>query len=103
MGVRMNAPEAIIRGYKDYGLAYLALKNGDADAMIADDTILYNLALDDPSVRILEKRFSKEPYAVAFRKGEESRQLKDSVNFTIDLMEHSGQLRNLQMKWGIWK
>lgn len=103
MGVRMNAPEAIIRGYKDYGLAYLALKNGDADAMIADDTILYNLALDDPSVKILDKRFSKEPYAVAFRKGEASRQLKDSVNFTIDLMEHSGKLRNLQMKWGIWK
>ncbi len=101
--VRMNAPEAIIRGYKDYALAYKALKRGDADAMIADDTILYNLALDDRSVKILKKRFSKEPYAIAFRKGQESAQLKDSVNFTIDLMEHSGQLRKLQKKWGIWK
>ncbi len=103
VSVRMNAPEAIIRGYKDYRLAYYALKRGDADAMIADDTILYNIALDDRSVRILDKRFSKEPYAVAFRKGEESEQLKDSVNFTIDFMEHSGQLRDLQMKWGIRK
>lgn len=101
--VRLNAPEAIIRGYKNYDLAYKALKRGEADAMIADDTILYNLALDDPSVKILQKRFSKEPYAVAFRKGEASKQLKDSVNFTIDFMEHSGQLRNMQRKWGIWK
>lgn len=101
--VRLNAPEAIIRGYKNYDLAYKALKRGEADAMIADDTILYNLALDDPSVKILQKRFSKEPYAVAFRKGEASNQLKDSVNFTIDFIEHSGQLRNMQRKWGIWK
>ena len=103
MSVRMNAPEAIIRGYKDYGLAYKALKRGDADAMIADDTILYNLALDDPSVKILKKRFSKEPYAIAFRKGTESIQLKESVNFVLDFMEHSGKLRDLQRKWGIWK
>jgi putative glutamine transport system substrate-binding protein len=101
--VRMNAPEAIIRGYKDYETAYKALKRGEADAMIADDTILYNLALDDPSVKILKKRFSKEPYAIAFRKGEESAQLKDSVNFTIDFLEHSGKLRDLQRKWGIWR
>lgn len=101
--VRLNAPEAIVRGYKDYNLAYKALKKGDADAMIADDTILYNLALDDRSVKILKKRFSKEPYAVAFRKGDESTQLKDAVNFTIDIMEHSGHLRKLQKKWGIWK
>ncbi len=101
MSVRMNAPEAIIRGYKNYHLAYQALKNGEADAMIADDTILYNLALDDPAVKILDKRFSKEPYAVAFRKGEESAKLRESVDFTINLLEHSGKLRDLQMKWGI--
>lgn len=103
MSIRMNAPEAIVRGYRDYQLAYNALKRGEADAMIADDTILYNLALDDPSVKILKKRFSKEPYAVALRKGEASAQLKDSINFTIDFLEHSGQLRKMQKKWGIWK
>ena len=101
MSVRMNAPEAIVRGYKNYDLAYKALKSGEADAMIADDTILYNLALDDPSVRILDKRFSHEPYAIAFRKGEESAQLKETVNFTLNLMSHSGKLRELKSKWGL--
>ena len=101
MSVRMNAPEAIVRGYKNYDLAYKALKSGEADAMIADDTILYNLALDDPSVRILDKRFSHEPYAIAFRKGEESVQLKETVNFTLNLMSHSGKLRELKSKWGL--
>jgi len=99
--IRMNAPEAIIRGYKDYHLAYNALKNNEADAMIADDTILYNITLNDPSVKILDKRFSKEPYAVAFRKGKESEKLQEAVNFTINLMQHSGKLRKLQAKWGI--
>ena len=103
MSVRINAPEAIIRGYKDYGLAYKALKRGDADAMIADDTILYNLALDDPTVKILKKRFSKEPYAVAFRKGAASKQLKNAINFQIDFLEHSGELYKMKKKWGIWK
>ncbi len=103
MSVRMNAPEAVIRGYKDYDLAYKALKKGEADAMIADDTILYNLALDDRSVKILKKRFSKEPYAIAFRKGSESTQLKESVNFVLDFLDHSGKLRDMQRKWGIWK
>ena len=101
--IRMNAPQAIVRGYKNYERAYAALKRGEAEAMIADDTILYNLALDDPGVKILNKRFSKEPYAVAFRKGDESVQLRDSVNFTLDLLEHSGQLRDMKRKWGIWK
>ena len=101
--VRLNAPQATIRGYKDYNLAYKALKRGDADAMIADDTILYNLALDDPSVKILKKRFTKEPYAIAFRKGKSSRHLQDSVAYTLNLLEHSGKLNQMQRKWGIWK
>ena len=101
--LRLNAPQAIIRGYKNYERAYNALKRGEASALIADDTVLYNLAIDDPSVRILEQRFSKEPYAVAFRRGDESAQLKDSVNFILSMMEHSGQLREMKRKWGIWK
>ena len=101
--VKMNAPEAIIRGYKDYNMAYEAFKHGAADAMIADDTILYNLALDDSTIKILPKRFSKEPYAVAFRRGRESEQLREAVNFTIEIMEHSGKLRELKRKWGIWQ
>lgn len=99
--VRINAPEAIIRGYRNYVEAYKALKEGYADAMIADDTVLYNLTLGDPTVKILEKRLSKEPYAIAFRKGDESKTLQEAVNFTIDLMQHSGKLRQLQEKWGI--
>jgi len=101
--IKMNAPEAIIRGYKTYEEAYQALKRGDANAMIADDTILYNMMLDDPAIKMLPSRFSKEPYAVAFRKGKESEQLKDAVDFTIDFMEHNGQLREMQRKWGIAK
>ena len=101
--IRLNAPQAIVRGYGDYNLAYKALKNGVADAMIADDTILYNLALDDPSVKILPKRFTKEPYAIAFRKGPESKHLQDSVRYTMNLLEHRGELKNMQKKWGIYK
>ena len=43
MSVRMNVPDATIIGYKTYIDGFNALKAGKADAMIADDTVLYGL------------------------------------------------------------
>lgn len=101
MSVRMNLPEASIKGYRTYIEGFNALKEGKADAMIADDTVLYGLAIDDNSVKILPKRYSKEPYAVAFRRGEESDKLKAKTNFVINLLTQSGKLSQMQRKWEI--
>lgn len=100
-GLRSNVPNIQIIGYKTYPEAYQALKAGKADAMIADDTILLGFAINDPGVKILPKRYSKEPYALVFRKGEESEKLLETVNIELEQAINRGEIRQLKAKWGI--
>lgn len=97
--IRMIAPEAQIIGFKTYTSAYKALKQGQADAMTSDDTILIGFAQSDDSVKLLPKKYSKEPYAVAFNKGEKSERLKHKVDVIIEDMERTGELNQLRHKW----
>lgn len=99
--LRSNVPNITIIGYKTYPEAFSALKEGKADAMISDDTILFGLEMKDDSVKILPKRYSKEPYAVAFRKGEQSEKLIEAVNFEITELVNRGVIRQLKAKWDI--
>ena len=99
--LRLNMPDVEILGFKTYNEAYKALKSGKADGIVGDDTILLSYAINDKSVRLLEKRFSQEPYAVAFRKTDESKRLLEKVDYIIENMESSGKLTKMQEKWGI--
>ncbi|MBR1424301.1 transporter substrate-binding domain-containing protein [bacterium] len=90
-----------IIGYKTYTEAYKALKQGKGEAIVADDTILYGLAYKDKDVVLLPKRYSKEPYAVAFRKGKESKQLIKAVNEIIETEARNGTLKKIQKDLGI--
>jgi len=97
--LRLIAPEAIVTGYRTYTSAYSALKQGRADALTTDDTILSGFALQDPTVKILPKRYSKEPYGVAFKKGKKSDRLKNKVNIVLTDMITSGEMKQLKAKW----
>lgn len=99
--LRTNVPEVTVIGYKNYNDAYRALKQNRADGIVADDTILLNYALKDKSVKLLPKRYSKEPYAVVFRKEKESERLLIRVNHIIGRLASKGQLNRLQEKWHI--
>lgn len=99
--LRTNVPEVTVIGYKNYDDAYRALKQNKADGIVADDTILLNYALKDKSVKLLPKRYSKEPYAVVFRKEKESERLLIRVNHIIGRLASKGQLNRLQEKWHI--
>lgn len=90
-----------IIGYKTYNDAYQALKQGKADAVVSDDTILIGYALKDNSVELLPKRFSKEPYAIAFRKGPESEGLIHTVNTVIAEETRNGNLKKILESYGI--
>lgn len=100
-GLRSNVPNITIIGYKTYPEAFAALKAGKAEALIADDTILMGFAMNDPSVKVLPKRYSKEPYAIAFRKGEESEKLIEKVNIELKEALNRGKIRQMKAKWGI--
>lgn len=99
--LRSNVPEVTVLGYKTYNDAYKALKSGKAEGIVADDTILLNFALNDKSVKLLPKRYSKEPYAIAFRKGEQSVRLISKTNYVIENLQNTGRLNRLQEKWKI--
>ena len=97
----MAVPGVGVIGYKTYIDAFNALKKGKADAIVSDDTILLGLALKDDSVELLPKRYSKEPYAVAFRKGPESKTLINAVNNIIKIETKNGNLKKIQESYGI--
>ena len=99
--LRSHYPNAQIIGYKTYPEAVNALKSGVADAMIADDTILMGFAMNDKSIKLLPKRYSKEPYAIAFRKTEEAETLMKTVDDELKKAYHSGEIKNLKEKWHI--
>lgn len=97
--IKHFAPNAIIQGFKSNTEAYNALKAGKGDAMTTDDTILAGFALDDPTMKILPKRYTSEPYAIAFRQEEESVTLRQNVNHILEHMKKSGELTRLKNKW----
>ena len=99
--LRSNVPEVTVIGYKTYNDAYNALKNGKADGIVADDTVLLGFSTNDKSVKLLPKRYSKEPYAVVFRKDDASERLTTKVNYIIDNLQSTGRLNRLQEKWKI--
>lgn len=98
--LQSNVPGISVIGYKTYPEAVQALKQGKADAMISDDTILMGFAMKDPSLKIPSKRYSKEPYAVAFRKEAESERLMDAVNIELKEAMNKGEIKQLKAKWG---
>ncbi len=99
--LRTAVPNVGIIGYKTYTDAYKALKAGKADAIVSDDTILLGLALKDDSVKLLPKRYTKELYAVAFRKGSESKELIKAVNKVIEIETKNGNLIKIRNSFGI--
>lgn len=96
--LRLKLPGAKITGFKTYSNAYTALKEGRADAMAADDSILIGLAMSDSSVKLLPARYTKEPYAVGFRKDYSTVKLRKKINFILKEMKSSGKLDKLRLK-----
>lgn len=99
--LRSNVPEVTVIGYKTYNYAYNALKNGKADGIVADDTVLLGFSTNDKSVKLLPKRYSKEPYAVVFRKDDASINFTNKVNYIVENLQSTGRLNRLQEKWKI--
>jgi len=99
--LRTSIPDVTVIGYKTYDEAYKALKEGVADALIADDTLLFRYVLADSSIKLLPKRYSKEYYAIAFRKDEASQRLQNRINGVLQSLQSTGKLNRLQDKWGI--
>ena len=93
------APTANILGFKTYKEAYHALKNGKIDAITSDDTILSRFAIDDNQVKLLPKRYSREPYGIGFKRGKGSAKLKEELNNAISDLKQKNVINRLHKQW----
>ena len=92
-------PTANILGFKSYQEAYSALKTGKINAITSDDTILSRFAIEDKEVKLLPKRYSREPYGIGFRKGKGSQKLKQNIDNAISDMKQKNVINRLHNKW----
>lgn len=99
--LRYFAPQAILRGYKNYTNAFTALKNKQVDAMSTDDAILLGFIMDDKNFKILPKRLTKEPYGIAMKNTEDAKSLELNINRFLNDMRDDGFMYNLYKKWNI--
>lgn len=97
--IRMLAPNATIQGFRTYNDAFSALKAGRGNAFSTDDSILYGLLATDKNYKILPERYTKEPYGIALKKGEQSESLRLVINDVLEHMEKSGEMRQIKQKW----
>ncbi|MCQ2789044.1 MAG: transporter substrate-binding domain-containing protein [bacterium] len=97
--LKIVAPKAKIIGFKTYTEGFNALKAHQAEAMATDDTIIFGFLETNNNFKILPKRYTQEPYAVAVKKGEKYNNLLSKIDFLIETMQHNGELRNLRNEW----
>lgn len=97
--IQKLVPTANLLGFKSYQDAYIALKQGKISAITSDDTILSRFAMEDNSVKLLPKRYSKEPYGIAFKKGKSTVKLKEHLDFAIKDMQRKNVLQRLRKQW----
>jgi len=98
---RTLLPLSKILGFKGLHESYMALKNRQVNAITNDDSVLRAIAEEDKSVIILPKRYSREPYAIAFRKDDENQKLKEQVGFVLSDLKSDNELVKLMKKWSL--
>ena len=94
---RVAAPNANIVGVKNYKEAYNLLINKQVDAILGDDCILARFVNQD--LRIVNRSYSREFYAVALRKSPLSKELLNNVNSAITLILDEKKLNLITKKW----
>jgi len=97
--IRYLAPNARVRGARTYPEAFELLKQGEVDALFADDSLLYGLALDNKDYKVQSRRYSEEFYAIALRKGD--KKLERALNSVIEGLQDSGELAKLRKKYAL--
>lgn len=99
--IQKLAPTAYIQGFNSYQAAYLALKSGKVAAVTSDDIILNSFASKDKDVKLLYRRYSNEPYGIAFKSGNSTKKLKLELDYAIKDLQRRGVLSSMYKKWGL--
>lgn len=93
------APGVVIEGFRTYTDAFSALKARRADALTTDDTIITGFLIENPGFKMLKERYTKEPYGIGFKKGEDTLSFQQAVNEVLTDMQTDGTLEKIRKKW----
>lgn len=91
------APGAKILPFRDYTSAWLALRQGRADAFTGSYDILRGFAKGAPGFKTVGEKFSVEPFGIGMKKGESA--LVEYVNKVLRDLWSSGRYAELYRKW----
>ena len=98
--IREMVPDAKILGFRTYTEAFSALKAKRGDALTTDDTIIAGMLAENPeNFKMLPERFTKEPYGMGFKKGEDTQSFQQEVNKILQEMKEDGTLEKIRVKW----
>jgi polar amino acid transport system substrate-binding protein len=98
--IREKVPTAQLREFPDQPSAFQALLQGQVDAYTNDGIQLYGLKAKSPSPEqweVVGDFYSREPYGMAMRKGEED--FKQVVDSGLKQALESGKYFDLYEKW----
>ena len=70
--------------------------SGRVDAAILDNALAAQYVASFSNLKILSSPLSREPYAIAMKKG--NQKLQEAVNSTITKMKEDGRMQKLLMK-----
>lgn len=91
------APDAKVQAFRDYTSAWLALRQGRADALTGSYDILRGFLRETPGFHVVGDKFSVEPFGIGFRHGDW--QLRDFVNGVLQDLWTSGRYREIYHTW----
>jgi polar amino acid transport system substrate-binding protein len=91
------APQAKVVPFHDYTSAWLALRQGRADALTGSADILRGFMQTTPGFRIVGPKFSVEPFGIGVRRGDSD--MRDLVNAVLQDLWTAGRYQALYRKW----
>ena len=94
---RIRAAEVV--SFDAIGAAFIDLRNGRLDAVIADTPTVALFAKDHPEIRLVGEPITRESYGIAFRK--EDAKLKAAVDDALDDLQRGGTIQSLRRRWGL--
>ena len=56
---------------------------------------------NDNEIKLLPKRYSYEPYGIAFKKGDSTVKLKEILDFAIRDLQKQNYIYKLRQKWNV--
>jgi polar amino acid transport system substrate-binding protein len=91
--IRKLAPQARVLVFQEYPQAFLAMKQGLADAFTTIVTILQGVAKKDPNFEVVGDFLTSEPIAFGLR--ENDSKWRDALNFALQDMDADGTYKRI--------